>query len=64
LSFVLVEVDSTLHPNAAFEGARGRRIAIVNAHYYPDEHDGSGHSLRFLVETAAACGHVCTVFAA
>src|SRR5689334_343784 len=39
------------------------RIAIVNSHYYPDEHGGAERSLRFLAEAAAARGHVCTVFA-
>jgi glycosyltransferase involved in cell wall biosynthesis len=38
------------------------RIAIVNSHYYPDEHGGAERSLRFLAEEAAARGHVCTVF--
>jgi glycosyltransferase involved in cell wall biosynthesis len=38
------------------------RIAIVNSHYYPDEHGGAERSLRFLAEAAVARGHVCTVF--
>lgn len=41
---------------------RTMRIAIVNSHYYPDEHGGAERSLRFLAEAAAARGHVCTVF--
>ncbi|MEJ0039310.1 MAG: glycosyltransferase family 4 protein [Gammaproteobacteria bacterium] len=38
------------------------RIAIVNSHYYPDEHGGAERSLRFLAEAAVALGHTCTVF--
>src|ERR1043166_4945386 len=38
------------------------RIAIVNSHYYPDEHGGAERSLRFLAEAAVARGHTCTVF--
>ncbi len=38
------------------------RIAIVNSHYYPDEHGGAERSLRFLAEAAVALGHECTVF--
>ncbi len=38
------------------------RIAIVNSHYYPDEHGGAERSLRFLAEAAVARGHQCTVF--
>ena len=38
------------------------RIAIVNSHYYPDEHGGAERSLRFLAEAAVARGHACTVF--
>ena len=38
------------------------RIAIVNSHYYPDEHGGAERSLRFLAEAAVALGHKCTVF--
>jgi glycosyltransferase involved in cell wall biosynthesis len=38
------------------------RIAIINSHYYPDEHGGAERSLRFLAEAAVARGHVCTVF--
>jgi len=38
------------------------RIAIVNSHYYPDEHGGAERSLRFLAEAAAARGHICRVF--
>lgn len=38
------------------------RIAIVNSHYYPDEHGGAERSLRFLAEAAASRGHICTVF--
>lgn len=38
------------------------RIAIVNSHYYPDEHGGAERSLRFLAEAAVARGHECTVF--
>ena len=39
------------------------RIAIINSHYYPDEHGGAERSLRFLAEAAVALGHECTVFA-
>jgi glycosyltransferase involved in cell wall biosynthesis len=38
------------------------RIAIINSHYYPDEHGGAERSLRFLAEAAVALGHKCTVF--
>jgi glycosyltransferase involved in cell wall biosynthesis len=38
------------------------RIAIVNSHYFPDEHGGAERSLRFLAEAAVARGHTCTVF--
>lgn len=38
------------------------RIAIVNSHYYPDEHGGAERSLRFFAEAAVALGHECTVF--
>jgi glycosyltransferase involved in cell wall biosynthesis len=38
------------------------RIAIINSHYYPDEHGGAERSLRFLAEAAVARGHTCTVF--
>jgi glycosyltransferase involved in cell wall biosynthesis len=38
------------------------RIAIVNSHYYPDEHGGAERSLRFFAEAAVARGHECTVF--
>ncbi len=38
------------------------RIAIINSHYYPDEHGGAERSLRFLAEAAVALGHECTVF--
>ena len=38
------------------------RIAIVNSHYYPEEHGGAERSLRFLAEAAVALGHECTVF--
>ena len=38
------------------------RIAIVNSHYYPDEHGGAERSLRFLAEAAVSRGHTCTVF--
>ena len=38
------------------------RIAIVNSHYFPDEHGGAERSLRFLAEAAVSRGHTCTVF--
>lgn len=38
------------------------RIAIVNSHYYPDEHGGAERSLRSLAEAAVKRGHTCTVF--
>jgi glycosyltransferase involved in cell wall biosynthesis len=38
------------------------RIAIVNSHYFPDEHGGAERSLRFLAEAAVSRGHICTVF--
>jgi glycosyltransferase involved in cell wall biosynthesis len=42
--------------------SQAMRIAIVNSHYYPDEHGGAERSLRFLAEAAVARGHSCTVF--